>query len=85
VLVAEVDDLDDVRVVDARGEARLVEEHGLELGVVADRREHRLDGDELLEAPRSDHARGPHGRHPAVRDGHEDLVAAQRVARLDVG
>src|SRR5439155_294416 len=58
LLLAEVEDLADVRVVDLGGELGLGEEHLLELVVVRERREHRLDGDQLLEAARSLHACG---------------------------
>jgi hypothetical protein len=84
VLVAELDDLDRVGVPDAGREARLVEEHRLEGRVVAELRQHRLDGDDLLEAAGSHEARRPDGRHPSTGDRHEELVAAQRVSRLEV-
>ena len=68
VLLAEVEDLGDVGVVDLGGERRLVEEHLLELRVLAERRQHRLDGHGLVEAARTPLARGPHRRHAPLRD-----------------
>jgi hypothetical protein len=56
-------------MVDARGERCLVEEHLLELSVLAELRQHRLDGDDLVKAARALEARGPHHRHPARGNG----------------
>jgi hypothetical protein len=51
LLFAEVEDLRDVRVLDARRDARLVEEHLLEARVAAELRSDGLHREELLEAP----------------------------------
>ena len=64
VLLAEVEDLGDVGVVDLGGERRLVEEHLLELRVLAERGEHGLDGHGLVEAARPPLTCGPDGGHP---------------------
>jgi len=60
---------DDVRVTNARGEPRLVEEHRDEVLLARDVRVHELQGDEPLEAALADDAREVHGGHPALRDG----------------
>jgi hypothetical protein len=81
VLLAEVEDVGDVLVVDQRGDARLVEEHPLEARVVGQAWEDRLDRDELLEAALADLARDPHRRHAPLADGGEHLVAIDPEAR----
>jgi hypothetical protein len=47
---ADVEDRDDVRVVEAGGQPRLIEEHVDEVLVLREVREHALDRDALLEA-----------------------------------
>ena len=83
VLLAEVEDLRDVRVLDARGDARFVEEHLLEAHVRRELREDCLDGDELLEAVFAPLPRDPDARHPALGDGAEQLVAIELIARRE--
>ncbi len=85
VLLAEVEDLRDVGVLDARSDARLVEEHLLEAHVRGELREDRLDGDELLEAVLASLARDPDARHPPLGDGAQQLVAIELVARRKRG
>jgi hypothetical protein len=59
-------------VVDARGQARLLEEHLDELGLAREVRVEPLDGDEALEAADAGEAREKHGRHAAGRQlGHQ--------------
>ncbi len=84
VLLAEVEDLRHVGVADARRDAGLVEEHLLEVRIVGDVGQHRLDGDELLEAAGAHQARGPHRGHPAAGDRRQDLVATERARRADL-
>jgi hypothetical protein len=81
VLLAEVEDLGHVGVVDASRERGLVEEHLLELRVLGERRQHRLDGDGLLEPARALLAGRPNGRHPALRDWDEELVTTEHHPR----
>ena len=50
VLLADVENLRDVRVLDARRDPRLVQEHLLKTRRPPRTRQDRLDGDELLEA-----------------------------------
>nr|WP_237244589.1 hypothetical protein [Sorangium cellulosum] len=78
VLLARIDGLRDVRVVDLRDERGLVQEHRLEVGVVAQLGAQQLDGDD----PRELTARssGPHRGHAPERDGDEELIATERVA-----
>ena len=85
VLLAEVEHLDDVRVAEARADARLVDEHGDEVRVARELREDALDGDDLLEAVRAAAAREIHLRHPARRDPPEQLVRPQAQRRRDAG
>ncbi len=81
VLLPQVEDLGHVGVVDLGGERGLVEEHLLELGILAQGRQHRLDGHRLVEAARAALPRRPHRGHPALGDGDEELVAPQHHPR----
>ncbi len=83
VLLSDVEDLGDVRVLDARRDVGLVEEHALEALVVGEPREDGLDGDQLLEPVLARLAGHPHLGHPALRDGAEQLVAIQLEARCE--
>ena len=70
VLLAEVEDLGDVRVADLRGERAPRRGTSARTAVVLDeRRQHRLDGDDLLEAARALQARRPHRGHAACAIG----------------
>lgn len=84
LLVAEVEDLDHIGVVDLRGDAGLVHEHLLELRVIAQGREHHLDRQGFLETPGALHAGGPDGRHAPLSDGDEEFVAPYGLAWLDL-
>src|SRR5690606_6127383 len=55
-----------------------------ELLVLAEAREHRLDGDDLLELPRASQPRRPDLRHAARGDRDEQLVTTKDVPWLDV-
>ena len=65
LVLAQVEDLDDVRVVELRGDPRLVQEHLDELAFSARCVEDALDDHELLEALEPDLARQPDLRHAA--------------------
>ncbi len=84
LLFAEVEHLGHVGVADPRHGARLVEEHHLGVGVVERLAEHHLRGDDLLEAARALHAGGPHRRGPALRDRHQELVAAEHESGAEI-
>src|SRR5438067_1842362 len=64
---------------DPRSDARLVEEHRLELRVRNELGLDRLDGEQLLEASFATKARKPDARHAARRDRAEQLVPIQSV------
>ena len=72
---------DDVRMADARGEARLVEKHCDELGVSRELRVEPLDRDGAREASGSHQAPQVHGRHPAGRDLIEDRITSDDSRR----
>ena len=76
----DLEDGDDVRVVDPRGEPRLVEEHLDELGLAREVRVQALDGDEPLKAARAREAPEVHGRHPAGRELGDQLEAVEPPA-----
>ncbi len=71
---ADVEDLGHVGVREVRGEARLVEEHGDEALLLAQRREDALDGDLLLEALDARALGEEHLRHAARGEALEDPV-----------
>ena len=81
LLLAELVDLADVWMVYAGRDARLVEEHPLELRLLGEVREDGLDGDELLEPALPVQTRRPHAGHAATGDGNEQLVATEARAR----
>ena len=80
-----VEDVDDVRVGEARSGPRLLDEPALEHGVVAQVSVHHLECDAPLEAQIG---RDIHGRHAAARDARANPVSAvdqtsdQRVGLL---
>ncbi len=74
----DVERRDDVRVADARREARLVEEHRDELGVARELGVHPFDGDRTRERVRAQHETEVHRRHPARGE-----LTAQRIAADD--
>ena len=82
VLLAEVEDLDHVRMRDSGGDARLVEKHLPEFGVRGVVRQNRFDRDELFEAVLAPHAREPDIRHASLRENAEELVPVQPKPRL---
>ena len=66
--------LDDVRVVEARREAGLVEEHREERRILDEVRLQLLHDDELVKAPRPLRHREVHDAHPAARNLGDELV-----------
>jgi hypothetical protein len=66
--------------LDLGGDARLLEEHLDELGLGGEVRMDDLDRDELLEAGVAGGATEVHGRHPAVTEALDDLVAPERAS-----
>ena len=72
-VLALIEDVDDVRVGEARGRARLLDEAALEDGVVAQVAVHDLERDPPLESQVGRHV---HGRHPAARNARADPVSA---------
>ena len=71
---ADVEDRDDVRVVQARREPRLVQEHLDEALVLREVRQHALDRDALLEALHADGFAEVHLRHAAGFEALDDAV-----------
>ena len=78
VVLAEIEDLGDVRVVDAGRDPRLIEEHVDELIVLDEVRVDALDGDPLLEAAGPIHARQVDARHAADADLVDDAIAPEK-------
>ena len=83
VLLAEIEDLRDVDVLDAGREPCLVEEHALKASVLRVLRQDGLDGDDLLEAALAAQTGDPDAGHPAFGDRAEHLVAVELVAGRD--
>ncbi len=77
VLLAHIENLRDVHVLDTRGDTGLVEQRLLEVVVGREVRQDRLDGDELLEAMFALDPGQPHARHPPLGDGAQQLVAIE--------
>ena len=75
-----LEDGDHVRVVDARGEPRFVEEHLDELLLAREVRVELLDGDEAREAARPREPAEEDGRHPARRNLADELVRIEPAA-----
>jgi hypothetical protein len=84
VRLADVVDLDDVRVAQRRRDARLVEEHPGDLGLDGEVGQDPLDDDELLEPLDAGGAREEDLGHPPGGDVAQDLVLAQ-PERPDAG
>ncbi len=84
VVLAEVEDLHDVRVCEAGADARLVDEHRDEVVILRELRQDALHGDHLLEAVRTGAAREVHLRHPARGDPLVQLVRTEHErGRMD--
>jgi hypothetical protein len=69
-------------VIDAGGDARLIEEHIDELVVLDEVRVDALDSDPLLEAAWAVHTAEVHARHTADADFIDDAVASQEERPL---
>ena len=70
----DLDDAHDVRVIEQRGEARLVEEHANELRVRREVREDPLDDDQRPEPRNVARQREVDLRHPAGGEATDDLI-----------
>ena len=66
--LAEVVDMDDVVVIELRGELRFIDEHLDEVLIVGEVRKDLLDGHDLLKTFHAAHARFPHFRHATRGD-----------------
>jgi hypothetical protein len=77
VVVPDIEHLDDVLVMELRGEPRFLEEHLHELAIACELREHALDDDALREALEPRELREKQFRHPTVREATGDLVTAE--------
>ena len=80
VVLTLVEDVDDVRVREARGRARLLDEALLELAVVGEVAVHDLDRDAALEAQVGGEV---DGRHAAPGDARAHLIPAVDQAADD--
>jgi hypothetical protein len=74
--LSEIEDLDDVRVGQARRDLRLADEELCEARPCCERGKHALDDDGLLEPGGASRSRAPHLRHPAFGDAIEELVVS---------
>ncbi len=81
-VVADLDDANDVRVIEQRREARLVEEHANELRVRREVRQDPLDDDEGAKAGNVAGQRQIDLRHAARREASNDLVAPETFHRV---
>ena len=75
--LSDVVNLRDVRMLELRGEPRLVEEHRDELRVLREVRQDALDADELLEAAVTVKPREKDLGHATRRELRDELVAAK--------
>src|SRR5262249_19693556 len=91
VVLADLEDGDDMRVVDAGGEASFIEEHPDELFLGGEVGVEALDGDEALEAAGAGEASEVDGGHAAGRELADELIAVELplfvcgVEELDLG
>ncbi len=76
-LLAELEDLDDARMGEARRDLGLAHEEIGEARLRHQRRQDALDDDRLLEAGGAARARAPHLGHPALGDPIQQLVIAE--------
>ena len=79
-MLAEVEDLRDVDVLDAGGDVRLVEEHLLEARIGRVLGADHLHRDGLLEAVFAAQTGRPHRGHSSLREWAEELVAIESRA-----
>ncbi len=78
-LDADLVGLHDVGVVEARGEARLVEEHGDEVLVPGELLPEELDDEELVHPHRPGHHREEHRRHAPLPEEGDDPVLSDAI------
>jgi hypothetical protein len=81
-VVGELVDLDDVRVIQARGEVRLVDEHRAEAARRSVRRQDALDDEELVRALGAALFREEYFGHPSGAEAAEDLEIGELRGRL---
>ena len=74
VLLSQLEDLDHIRVRELHGNARLVDEHGLEFLVLAHGGKDFLDREQPLEALDAERLGDEHLGHPADGDALEEQV-----------
>ena len=84
LLLADVDDARDVAVLDARGNARFVDEHLLEARILRVLGQDHLHDDEALESLSAAETGEPHRGHAAVRQRAQQLVPVETVTRLEL-
>jgi hypothetical protein len=83
-VVADLVGLHDVRVVEAGGDARLLEEHGEKVVVVRQLRAQLLDHQQLVEAGHAPGDGEQHARHTALADLGQDAVLADALAHVSL-
>src|SRR5262249_49422532 len=76
---AELEDLDDLRVLQRALQLGLVDEHGQELGIGREVRQDSLDDEDLLEAVRAALAGAEDLGHAADGEALEQLIPAKRT------
>jgi hypothetical protein len=81
ILLAEVERLRDIDVLDARGNPSLVQEHPPKAPVLRQVGQDGLQCDQLLEAVLALQPGQPDAGHAALGDGTEELVAVELVPR----
>jgi hypothetical protein len=79
-LLDDVERGDDVRALDSRDDACLVEEHRAKVRVTDELRMRHLDGDDALKPSGREELAKVYRRHPAGAEGLEELVAADAHA-----
>ena len=77
--LAELEDLDDLRVLQRALQLGLVDEHGEELGIGGEVRQDALDDEDLLEAVRAGLTRAEDLGHAAHGQALEQLIPAERT------
>ncbi len=81
LVVSELVDRDDVRMMEARNDARLVEEHVAELALAGEVREHLLHDDRAIETERAFLSSEVDLRHASCREEAEQLVTTETLGR----
>ena len=76
-IAADIQRADDVGVMDARGQSRLVEEHAYERRILGEEGMEPLDGNDAAEASGSEQPREVQARHPTFGERLEEHIAAK--------